>query len=322
MISLSIVVPVYNVEKYIAKCLDSMLSYTGQDIEIIAVVDGSRDNSEEILREYGKKDNRLQVLLQENQGVSTARNTGIKAARGKYVMFVDADDWISSEVLGGMLDMVKKSGFAIQFMISDYIEATDNCEKQIAFGYEKNPSIDEICELAVTSSKMNYCWGKFFDLSIIRENHIEFNRNIKIGEDAIFVMDYLECINEIEYCPQYLYYYRQNPTSAMSRVNVSRFEDMQATYNKRERLSKKLDNTEMIARRIDAYYKDAIDGALRQASKMQISFKEKYKLISKVLSMPFISGILLSSCNSTVKRTVKKAMIKTNIMTIKVILKG
>lgn len=80
MIRLSIIVPVYNVEAYIATCLDSILSYSGSEIEVIAVVDGSKDGSENILREYGEKDTRLRIITQENQGVSAARNKGMEAA--------------------------------------------------------------------------------------------------------------------------------------------------------------------------------------------------------------------------------------------------
>lgn len=327
MINLSIIVPVYNVEKYIEKCISSILAYKGHDIEVIAVVDGSRDNSEMILRTYAQKDSRLRIVTQENKGVSTARNTGTEQAEGRYLMYVDADDWISADVLEKMLDRVKESGFTAQLLMADYIEAADDpenageSEKTAAFAFEKNPSVTKIRELAVTSSKMNYCWGKFFDLGIIKDHHISFNRSIKVGEDAVFVMDYLQCIRDIEYFPQYLYYYRQNPTSVMSRVTVGRFQDMQATYEKRKELAGTLENKEMLLRRMNDYYKDAVNGALRQASKMQIPFPEKYRLVSSVLKMPFIDEILLSSCQSEIRRKAKAFLIKTNMMTFRILLK-
>ena len=93
---ISIVVPVYNVEKYLSKCLESLISQTLADIEIICINDGSTDKSLEILENYASKDNRVKIINQENQGVSTARNNGLACANGEYVTFVDSDDWLES----------------------------------------------------------------------------------------------------------------------------------------------------------------------------------------------------------------------------------
>ena len=91
---ISIIVPVYNVEKYLAECLDSLINQTYQYIEIICVNDGSVDNSKSILEEYASKDYRIKIINQNNQGLSAARNPGMREASGKYIMFVDSDDWI------------------------------------------------------------------------------------------------------------------------------------------------------------------------------------------------------------------------------------
>ena len=90
----SIIVPVYNVEKYLRKCLDSIVNQTYKNIEVICVDDGSPDNSIDILREYRAKDDRVTIIRQKNKGLSGARNTGIKNATGKYIMFIDSDDWV------------------------------------------------------------------------------------------------------------------------------------------------------------------------------------------------------------------------------------
>ena len=94
MNKVSIIVPVYNIEKYLAKCLDSLINQTLEDIEIICVNDGSTDNSAEILNEYAQKDCRIKIINQDNAGLSAARNTGINAANGEYIGYVDSDDWI------------------------------------------------------------------------------------------------------------------------------------------------------------------------------------------------------------------------------------
>ena len=98
MIKISIIVPVYNTEKYLGVCLDSLISQTYKDIEIICVDDGSTDNSLQILNDYAAKDSRIKILTQKNQGPSVARNLGLEKAKGEYITFVDSDDWVSIDM--------------------------------------------------------------------------------------------------------------------------------------------------------------------------------------------------------------------------------
>ena len=99
MKTVSVIIPVYNVEKYLPKCLESVTAQTYANLEIICVNDGSPDNSSAILEEYAKKDGRIIIINQENTGLSGARNTGIRAASGEYIVFVDSDDWIDAETV-------------------------------------------------------------------------------------------------------------------------------------------------------------------------------------------------------------------------------
>ena len=101
---ISIIVPIYNVEKYLPQCLDSLISQTYRDIEIILVDDGSPDKCPEICDAYAKKDARIKVVHQINGGVSSARNTGLKASRGEYIGFVDPDDWVAPEMYEKMME--------------------------------------------------------------------------------------------------------------------------------------------------------------------------------------------------------------------------
>ncbi len=105
----SIIVPVYNVEKYLKRCLDSLISQTLKDIEIICVNDGSKDNSDKILEEYARKDSRIIIINQENQGISVARNNGMDIAKGKYVGFVDSDDWVDSDFFEKLYNAAEKN---------------------------------------------------------------------------------------------------------------------------------------------------------------------------------------------------------------------
>ena len=106
---LSVIVPIYNVEKYLPKCLDSLLNQTMNEIEIICVNDGSTDNCEKIAQEYARKDKRIKYIYQENQGRSEARNTGISAATTKYLMFCDSDDWYDETMCEKMYQAITKN---------------------------------------------------------------------------------------------------------------------------------------------------------------------------------------------------------------------
>ena len=99
MPKISVIVPIYNVEKYLAKCLDTILAQTFSDIEIICVNDGSTDNSRKILSEYAKKDSRIKIVDKKNGGLSSARNAGMKVAQGEFISFIDSDDWIDETLL-------------------------------------------------------------------------------------------------------------------------------------------------------------------------------------------------------------------------------
>ena len=101
-IKVSIVVPVYNVENFIRDCLDSLVNQSFKDMEIIVVNDGTKDNSMQIVEEFADKDSRIVIVNQENQGLSSARNTGMKYIHGEYVTFVDSDDWVNSEYIGNL----------------------------------------------------------------------------------------------------------------------------------------------------------------------------------------------------------------------------
>ena len=108
MVKVSIIVPVYNSEKYLKKCIESIQKQTLKDMQIILINDGSTDNSLSICKEYQKRDNRIEVIDKANMGVSSARNTGIEAAIGEYIGFVDADDWIEPEMYENMYHQVKQ----------------------------------------------------------------------------------------------------------------------------------------------------------------------------------------------------------------------
>ncbi len=185
----SIVIPVYNVEKYLEECLKSVINNTYKNLEIICVNDGSTDNSLEILNEYAAKDGRILVLSQENKGLAGARNHGIKSATGKWVLFVDSDDWIENTYIHDMLTVVEENDVDIlitPFRLYDNIHNKMYGVQNVKEFYGKIP--DHLNKL--------YCeglWacGRLYKKEIIDEYDICFDEKIRRTEDAPFNFDYL-----------------------------------------------------------------------------------------------------------------------------------
>lgn len=163
-IKVSIIIPVYNAEKYLSHCLDSLVNQTLKEIEIICINDGSKDNSLNILEEYQKKDLRIKIIDQKNQGVSAARNNGITQAKGEYIGFVDSDDWVD-------LDFYEKLYFAAKKFDSDissggfYREGKNLSSKKIKYDKEEfyTTKVDKITHAILP--KYSYIWNKIYKRS-------------------------------------------------------------------------------------------------------------------------------------------------------------
>lgn len=292
MVALSIIIPVYNVEKYVSKCIESILDYPRNDIEVIAVIDGSTDNSKGIIEEYAIKDKRLKVIYQNNKGVSSARNNGIHNAMGKYIMFVDADDWIEPKVLLKIID--KLNDDEGDLILVDY----KNVDKKKVLNVELNLSKDvqnyQIYELLISGSKMNYCWGKIYSTEILRKYNILFRENIKVGEDVIFVIDYIEKSQVIKYFNELLYNYRQNGEGVMTKISLTKFYDMKHSFERRLRFCKK-HKLDLLMEKMIIYYRKAIFIYLKQIQTSSISLCKKIQMIMEITSIDVIRQICVAS---------------------------
>ena len=147
MSKVSIVVPIYNVEKYLKQCIESIINQTLQDIEIILVDDGSPDNCPQICDEYAKKDSRIKVVHKKNGGLSSARNAGIEVATGDFIGFVDSDDYIELDMYEKMYNIAKENH--VDFVVSDYYKVSDKGKIITTIDmnegiYDKNRIIKEI----------------------------------------------------------------------------------------------------------------------------------------------------------------------------------
>ena len=204
MPDISVIVPVYNVEKYIHRCIDSILAQTFTDFELILVDDGSTDSSGKICDEYSAKDNRVFVIHKENGGVSSARNSGLSKAQGQYVAFVDSDDFVDKHYLEKLLSI--KAELCI--CGARYL---DEAEKFLGVALKTDNKIEKVTEKCILNwyeqGALYSVWGRIFMLSIIKEYDLLFDVNTTRGEDTIFMFNYVERCSEVGFISDELYNY-------------------------------------------------------------------------------------------------------------------
>lgn len=212
----SVIVPIYNVEKYLIESIESLIIQTYTNLEIWLIDDGSTDGSKMICEEYQKKDTRIHYYYQQNMGVSSARNIGLNIASGKYIYFMDPDDRIDKTLIeklvrNNIYDM-RICGFYELYMNKLIEHKCTN--KEIIL--DKNKVIEEIFEKGAIGG---FLWNKIFRLDLIKKYQIQFNEDICMLEDMIFVIQYLLKIESIGLIPDSLYYYRMRKSSAIWKKN-------------------------------------------------------------------------------------------------------
>ena len=199
----SFIIPVYNAEKTIARCLESIQRQSFADFEVIIIDDGSRDNSLAICSKYAKKDKRFLVLHQENSSASAARNRGLKSAKGQYLCFVDSDDFISPDYLSCLYEETVREHVDAVFFGYHSV----NREGRILKSYQPPTGLDGIALLAALSERdmFGYTWIKCFASEIVGE--IQFPEDLPIFEDEVFACTVLERARAVKALPKQLYYY-------------------------------------------------------------------------------------------------------------------
>lgn len=213
MIKVSIIVPVYNVEKYISKCLYSLTNQTLEDIEIICINDGSTDNSLKLLENFKNKDSRIIVINQKNSGQSAARNKGIEAAKGEYIGFVDSDDWVELNFFEKLYNSAKRtdSDIAIAGIYSCHPITKRKFlyfDKEIVTR-DKNLKF-ELCDIPEKS----YCWNKIYKHSSLKKSGVKFEEGI-IFEDCIYTPQIVYFLDQMITVPNTYYYYRRRNNSTV-----------------------------------------------------------------------------------------------------------
>ncbi|MCC8052232.1 MAG: glycosyltransferase [Clostridiales bacterium] len=221
---ISVIIPVYNVEKYLRKCLDSVVNQTYRNLEIIIVDDGSPDNCGSICDEYAEKDNRIQVIHKANEGLSAARNDALKRVKGDWISFVDSDDWCELNMYEKAIEAARKED--VDILIYNLFRNFENKEVVIkAFSREfvtnDRKLISEMQLSALNKGytpyggkwSQGYPWDKLFKASLVLQNGLIFDTKVKANEDVIFDLHAFQFAKKISYIDEELYHYRANPNS-------------------------------------------------------------------------------------------------------------
>lgn len=225
-VKISIIVPVFNVEKYLAKCLDSLINQTLQDIEIICVNDGSTDGSLEILEKYAQKDKRIIVLEQPNKGQGTARNLGLRFANGQYIQFLDSDDYYDlncCEILFQIMEKSKANVCCFEPHIV-YESCLHRKAEDKAYFSLKHNGLHKVIPDMIAKVDCN-CWNKIFRMNFLQQNHLTFPEGVHY-EDLVFFWKWFPRANTVYFLKQQLINYVRREDSFTSNIFQKSAEDL------------------------------------------------------------------------------------------------
>lgn len=220
---ISVVVPVYNAEAYLCQCIESILHQSFSEFELILIDDGATDNSGKLCDEYATKDPRVRVFHRKNAGVSAARNAGMDVAVYKYLMFVDSDDYIDTNMFAEMYaQAVNSSANCVMSGLQYVFEATgqkrDFILENVVFSV--NSEMNRYYSMITDAYGLNCVWAKLFSTQILQDNKLYFSREISILEDGAFVSLYMQHCDKCACMADVFYHYRQSENlSLMKRFN-------------------------------------------------------------------------------------------------------
>ena len=202
----SVIVPIYNSEKTLIRCVNSIQRQTWRNLEIFLINDGSSDRSAEICRELAQSDKRIIFINQKNSGVSATRNVGLDKMSGKYCCFLDADDWIDADHITALVEAICDTECVVEGYIKESEQNKIPCMLKRGRYNLRNLENTGISDLFV-NGYIHPCWNKLFIVDLIRQNNIRFDTKIHISEDSIFCMNYLIHCNDLRVLDKTSYHY-------------------------------------------------------------------------------------------------------------------
>ena len=230
---LSVVIPIYNIEKWLWQCLDSVVGQSYTNLQIILVDDGSTDNCPAICDEYASKDPRIEVIHKTNGGLSDARNAGINTAKGDYIFFLDGDDWIHKEALNVMMLFALENNCDITQCAHWYASNTALEFEYRFLSDSKKPFTirkeEAMRQLLLNKYFKNFAWGKLYRTELVKKHYFEKG---KYFEDSYWQHLIIDEASKIGIIPQPYYFYRQRNTSISSSVSNKNFDLIRGVYNR------------------------------------------------------------------------------------------
>lgn len=280
---LSVIVPVYNCENHLDRCINSILNQTYRDIELILVDDGSGDKSGDICKRYAKEDNRVIYVYKENGGASSARNTGLDKAKGEFIQFADADDYLENNMCMELLDPANES----DIVICGYnLIAGDNIKQMLPGNSKGNiKDIDRLIPGLFSNWFINSPWNKLYKRSLIKNG---FNTDCSLGEDLLFNLEYLKGVNTFTAINKALYnYISDNEGSLTKRRGQEYIQSIKDVYRSSAEFYKNFCSCESTMKDITAIYIDSFIEFIKS------NMKNK-ELIKKIVTDPFTHKVFES----------------------------
>lgn len=290
MKKVSLIIPIYNAEKYLHQCLNSAIQQTYQNMEFICVNDGSTDSSGQILSAFAKKDSRIKMIHKENQGESYARNTGLLACTGEYIGFLDCDDWIEPNMYWDLVQAMEKN--KTDLVASSWIKEYENKHEIMKNKEEVSNFIFGREELLLYVYNRDayqgfaYIWDKLFRREVLYDENgrfFLFDESLQLGADVIYLAQV--CLNTKKACyiDSAYYHYRQRKDSGSHAIDLRRRLDWVKSYQKVIDLfeKKNIDNKILIfAKRFLAYH-SSNTAEIAYAQKNQIILRKCIKIMKK-----------------------------------------
>lgn len=234
---ISVIVPAYNIAAYIERCVKSLTAQTYRDLEILLVNDGSTDDTGEICDRLAQQDSRIRVLHKENGGVSSARNLGLRHARGEYISVIDGDDWVEPTLYADCMELIQRCG-AQAVMFEYFIDENGQSNRHQVPAQCYGLLTTEQALIHTITPRNRFAWSKFFSAQLLKQH--AFDETIILGEDTLFITAVLSEAERVYYTDQAYYHYDQRQNSAVrSNFNMRKLSGLRAYQQQLQMCQKK-----------------------------------------------------------------------------------
>lgn len=296
MLKLSVIIPIYNAQKHLKQCLNSIQNQSFKDFEVILINDGSTDNSLSICDLFAKDDKRFKVFSFNNRGVSVARNEGILKAKGEWITFIDSDDYI----LPFYFEPILKAENADWILVNVQREINSSVREYLSLN-EKYYTLEDFVQNYTLYPHFPSPWGRFFRKGVIFQNNIKYNPKLKFGEDAVFNLKYLSCCKEIYTANCTAYIYREMEEGLSKVITEYEHDDLLFSELQSSMVNFPMENFYIRSMEVPLtrllltmYQYGAIKRRMR-AKKLSVLLRENYKVFLKIFQNSKVQLIITIS---------------------------